>query len=191
MEDERGRFRSSSFNIIMGKGFTRKSNTGIAVKEFVALSNHVQEYIDSGYFEQVQEVLQNARTEIRDWIRLNHPNPVFTDKNVQTYGGKQSVNSRGRVYYADLSQFRLGHFGMVGKNGQSAGHAYNGAISSLNVYSDYYARWWATGSKGHKTSKGMAKGYPSHGDYYGASQNVIGDRFTAIVEEELQKVIKI
>lgn len=180
------------FNIIMStQGFKRKDNSGIAIYDYTELTKKFYQFVDVGYWEMARDCIDQARHEVRDDIRLMHRNPIFKDKDVRTYGGGFKVNKAGKLYFSDLSQFRLGHFGMMGKNSMKRGHADTGTVCSLNIYANYYARWWSTGSKGHRIMGGpnRAKGYPPHGFFWDANNYIIEKDFAESVEFWLSEKI--
>lgn len=171
-------------------GFTRGSDSGVAFEEVEAVQNKVREFAAKGQLEALQEAIQYARGATRHWIaQTAHPHEAFNGKKLNEYLGGELRDNKGQKYKA-MSQFRLGHFGMVGHGGggNGNGHAYNGEISSLNIYANYFARWYSTGlrTSGYYGKKVI---YERKGaNWWGQNAKSIEEYFCKRVDEKLSKM---
>lgn len=172
-------------------GFTRGSNSGIAIREFADLEIKIKLYPEEQR-KILEQAISTARKETRNWIREHHPATAFNGKRLDEFGNAVKKDAKGQKY-STKAQFRLGHFGMIGhgggRNGLGNGHADNGEISSLNIYANYFARWYATGVN-TELWHGYRYSRPGN-NWWIANRRAIEQHYLQIVERESNGLYKL
>ena len=130
------------------------------------LRHKLQDYINSGYYNDVAAAAREAQIATRDYISRTHPQTAFSGKQL---GGSQII---------------IGEFDI-----------HSDKIES-NVYGNYFTRWYNTGAFGRVIRSGVRQGekgptYPSRGAYFENNKAAIEEYFRACLVEYLQKHISL
>lgn len=129
------------------------------------LQERIKEYTEKGFMKDVVQAAREARLATRLFIRRTHPQTGF--------GGMQIAK------YIQRGKFSLENIGVIG----------------VNIYSNYFARWYLTGAFGrHIKGKGPRQGqkgptYDPHGSYYEQNAAAIEQYFCSYLLDYLKNHI--
>lgn len=127
------------------------------------LQTKIDDYIRSGYYQDVAKAAREAQKATRDYIARTHPSTAFGGKSL---AGKQIIIGK---YDVEVSKI------------------------VTNIYANYFSRWYNTGTFGRVIKKsgprmGMrGPSYPSRGAYFESNKAAIEDYFATQLERYLER----
>ena len=134
------------------------------------LNKKIQDYIDHGYYKEVEKATGFALNATQHFIARTYPKSAFDGEKLG--GFDEQIRQLKKI--------------------EVSAHAIAGGI-----YANYFSRWYNTGAFG-RIIKGSGprqgeKGptYPSRDDYFGKNKAAIEDYFRQQLEEYLQTHIKL
>lgn len=131
------------------------------------LQKKVDEYIRSGYYQDVAKAAREAQIATRDFIARTHPSTAFGGKKL---AGKQIIMGKYDVEVEKII---------------------------TNIYANYFSRWYNTGAFGRIIKKsGPRQGergptYPPRGAYFESNKAAIEDYFATQLERYLERHISL